>query len=132
MTMDENLKYSKHKEIRGRKGYSRYDNYDAIEVPHTDAIPSDYKGVMGVPVNFLDKYSPEQFEIIGYEKSYSLRTRVYPKQVQVNKNGSRSIVSKLNDGAAMKIPRKPIGITYYIVDGKYYLQVYKRIFIRHV
>ena len=64
MTMDENIMYSKHKEIRG-KGYSVYDNYDAIEVPYTDAIPSDYDGVMGVPITFLDKYCPEQFEILG-------------------------------------------------------------------
>ena len=65
MTMADNLKYSKHKEIKGKKSYDRYDNYDAIEVPFTDAIPSDYDGVMGVPVSFLDKYSPDQFEILG-------------------------------------------------------------------
>lgn len=65
MTMKENLKYSKHKEIKGKKTYDKYDNYNAIEVPFTDSIPSDYKGVMGVPLSFLDKYSPEQFEIIG-------------------------------------------------------------------
>jgi len=65
MTMKENLKYSKHKEIKGKKKYTKYDNYDAIEVPFTDAIPSDYVGVMGVPVSFLDKYNPDQFEILG-------------------------------------------------------------------
>ena len=65
MTMAENLKYSKHKEIKDKKEYSKYDNYDAIEVPFTNAIPSDYKGVMGVPITFLDKYNPEQFEILG-------------------------------------------------------------------
>ncbi len=65
MTMEENLKYSKHKEIKGKKMYDRYDNYDAIEVPFTDSIPSDYNGAMGVPISFLDKYSPEQFEILG-------------------------------------------------------------------
>ena len=63
--MKDNLKYSRHKEIRGRKGYDKYDNYDAIEVPFTDAIPSDYEGCMGVPISFLDKYCPEQFEILG-------------------------------------------------------------------
>ena len=62
-TMDGNIKHSKHKEIRG-KGYIHYDNYDAIEVPYTDAIPTDYDGIMGVPISFLDKYCPEQFEII--------------------------------------------------------------------
>jgi hypothetical protein len=65
MTMADNLKYSKHKEIKGKAAYDKYDNYDAIEVPFTDAIPSDYEGVMGVPISFLDKYSPEQFELLG-------------------------------------------------------------------
>ncbi len=66
MTMEENLKYSKHKEIIGKKAYDKYDNYDAIEVPFTDSIPSDYSGVMGVPISFLDKYNPDQFEIIKF------------------------------------------------------------------
>lgn len=65
MTMADNLKYSKHKEIKDSKSYSKYDNYEAIEVPFTDAIPSDYEGVMGVPVSFLDKYNPDQFELLG-------------------------------------------------------------------
>lgn len=47
------------------KEYPKYDNYDAIEVAKTVDIPLDYKGVMGVPISFLDKYNPEQFEIIG-------------------------------------------------------------------
>lgn len=68
MTMEDNLRYSKHKEIRGKSGYDRYDNYDAIEVPFTDAIPSDYEGVMGVPISFLDKYCPEQFKILGIDR----------------------------------------------------------------
>ena len=67
MTMADNLKYSKHKEIRER-GYPKYDNYDAIEVSYTDAIPSDYKAGMGVPISFLDKYCPEQFEIEKFRK----------------------------------------------------------------
>ncbi|MBO5351618.1 MAG: adenine-specific methyltransferase EcoRI family protein [Alistipes sp.] len=69
MTMADNLKFSKHKEIKGKAAYDRYDNYDAIEVPYTDAIPSDYEGAMGVPISFLDKYCPEQFEIIGATES---------------------------------------------------------------
>ncbi len=64
MTMAENRKYSKHQIVR-EEGYVKYDNYDAIEVPFTDAIPCDYDGVMGVPISFLDKYCPEQFEILG-------------------------------------------------------------------
>lgn len=64
MTMNDNIKFSSHKEIKGKE-YQKYDNYNAIEVPYTDSIPSDYDGVMGVPITFLDKYSPEQFEIVG-------------------------------------------------------------------
>ena len=64
MSYDDNLKFSKHKEIKDN-GYQEYDNYKAIDVSFTDAIPSDYDGVMGVPISFLDKYSPEQFEIVG-------------------------------------------------------------------
>ena len=67
--MADNLRYSKHKEIKGKAAYDHYDNYDAIEVPFVDAIPSDYDGVMGVPISFLDKYCPEQFEIIGATES---------------------------------------------------------------
>ena len=64
MTMTEVFKHSKHKDIVERKSYIRYENFDAIDVPYTDAIPSDYDGVMGVPISFMDKYCPEQFEII--------------------------------------------------------------------
>lgn len=64
MTEADNIKFSRHKEVKGI-GYQHYDNYDAIEVPFSDAIPSDYNGVMGVPISWLDKYCPEQFEIVG-------------------------------------------------------------------
>ena len=69
MTMADNLKHSRHKQIKGKKKYEKYDNYDAIEIPFTDAIPSDFKGVMGVPISFLDKYNPAQFEILGATES---------------------------------------------------------------
>jgi hypothetical protein len=64
MTIEDNLKFSKHKEIKGKSGYNKCENYNAIDIPFTDAIPSDFDGVMGVPITFLDKYCPEQFEII--------------------------------------------------------------------
>ena len=65
MTKVDNIKFSKHKEVRDF-GYQKYDNYDAIEVPYTDAIPSDHSGVMGVPISFLSKYCPDQFEIVKF------------------------------------------------------------------
>ena len=70
MTMADNLQYSRHKQLKGKASYDQYDNYDAIEVPFTDAIPSDFKGAMGVPISFLDKYNPNQFEILGCSYSY--------------------------------------------------------------
>lgn len=79
MTKADNLKYSKHKEIKGKTDYDHYDNYDAIEVPKVDAIPSDYEGVMGVPISFLRKYCPEQFEII-WQASGNTRASA-PKEI---------------------------------------------------
>jgi hypothetical protein len=67
MTMDENLKFNK---TIQEVGYQKYDNYDAIEVPRTEAIPKDYEGVMGVPISFLSKYNPDQFEILGCSYNY--------------------------------------------------------------
>lgn len=73
MTMSDNLKYNKQlkKSLNsmGVATYPLYENYNAIEVPYYKAIPSDYEGVMGVPVTFLDKFNPEQFEIIGMTHS---------------------------------------------------------------
>lgn len=63
MTMTDNRKHNK-KVAKSDTAYIQYDNYNAIEVPFTDAIPSDCHGVMGVPISFLDKYNPDQFEII--------------------------------------------------------------------
>ena len=63
--MADNIKFNK--KLRGKE-YHKYDNYDAIEVPYSDAIPNDYEGVMGVPISFLDKYCPEQFEIVKFRK----------------------------------------------------------------
>ena len=66
MTMADNLKFNK--KLEGQTQYYKYDNYDAIDVPFTNAIPSDYGGVMGVPISFLNKYNPDQFEIVAFRK----------------------------------------------------------------
>lgn len=84
MTMKDNLKFSKHKEIK-ENGYQNYDNYNAIEVSYTDAIPSDYDGIMGVPISFLDKYLPEQFEIVGSD--YEVKEGKLPEIVNPNWQG---------------------------------------------
>lgn len=134
MTMADNMKFSKHRELRD-VGYQKYDNYDAIEVPFTDAIPGDYEGVMGVPISFLDKYSPEQFEILGISKAWDsnsgLRVKNYPKQIQVAGDGKESEVTKLNDAPALEISGTPSG-TFYKVNGKRYEATYQRLLIRQV
>ena len=56
----------------GKLEYPKFDNYDAIEVPSVDAIPSDYNGIIGVPITFLDKYNPEQFEILEGSNRYGI------------------------------------------------------------
>ena len=107
MTMADNLRFSKHKELKGKASYDHYDNYDAIEVPFTDAIPSDYDGVMGVPISFLDKYCPEQFEILGQTQGDSgreLGLRPYPREL-------KKLNPSLRDGQLYYmengIPQKP-------------------------
>jgi hypothetical protein len=106
MTMEENIMFSKHREIKGI-GYFHYENYDAIEVPFSDAIPIDYDGKMGVPITFLDKYCPEQFEIIGQTQGDSgkeLGLKPYPRELKkLNKSLRDGQLYYMDNG----IPQKP-------------------------
>lgn len=96
MTMADNLKFSKHKEIQGKKAYDKYENYDAIEVPFTDSIPSDYKGVMGVPITFLDKYNPDQFEIIDINPHFfTIVEKGLPKPSQLKITGKNDPFARI-------------------------------------
>lgn len=105
MTIANNLRYSRDKKLKGKVAYDRYDNYDAIEVPAVDAIPDDYDGVMGVPITFLDKYSPEQFEVLGLGASAGY------------------------DPEVVGIPKEPtIRDARPLISGK---NTYARVFIRH-
>ena len=114
MTMEDNIMFSKHKEVKGNK-YYHYDNYDAIEVPYSDAIPIDYEGMMGVPITFLDKYCPEQFEIIGQTQGDSgkeLGLKPYPREL-------KKLNRSLRDGQL-----------YYIDENGIPQKPYARILIR--
>ena len=91
--------------INNANSYKKYDNYDAIEVPTTSGIPSDHTGVMGVPISFLDKYCPEQFEIVGMQSSAGY------------------------DAGIVGIPMIEPGDARPIVNGK---NTYARILIRHI
>ena len=115
MSMADNLRFSKHKELKGKAAYDRYDNYDAIEVPFTDAIPSDYDGVMGVPISFLIKYCPEQFEILGItdrQNTSGVRTKKYTATDSPKYND-------LNARSVIKI-------------GERYIPMYARLLIRRL
>jgi len=130
MTMADNRTYSRHREIR-EVGYRQMDNYDAIDVAFTDAIPDDYDGVMGVPISFLDRYNPDQFEIVSLTQTWSdVSTRTYPSQTLVGPDGSTKTVGALNSGPAFKVDAPPEGSAYYVVDGEHYVSAYKRILIR--
>lgn len=114
LSMEDNIMYSKHKEIRG-KGYKHYENYEAIDIPFTDAIPNDYDGKMGVPSSFLDKYCPEQFEIIGIAEGDSgreLGLKPYPRELKKLNNSLRD------------------GQLYYIDENGIPQKPYARIIIR--
>lgn len=135
MSMADNLRFSRHKELRGKTAYDRYDNYDAIEVPFTDAIPADYDGVMGVPISWLDKYCPEQFEIVGLtsgrDEFIARPTKRYINPLQVNKDGSFSNSSKANTRSTILLKEIPNDIYYTADNADGPLQiVYARILIR--
>lgn len=84
MSMEDNLKFNK--KMQGKKSYDKYDNYDAIEVSFIDAIPKDFMGLMGVPINFLDKYNPDQFEIVGANRGVNQDTDgVFGRSTYINK-----------------------------------------------
>ena len=115
MTEAENIRFSKHKEIKGI-GYQKYENYDAIEVNYCDAIPSDYDGIMGVYSTFFDKYCPEQFEIVGMCENkdlYKLKTKIYSTEEckaayynKFNKKGTYDLNASgvlLKDGILEKV-----------------------------
>ncbi len=91
MSMKDNMRYGKHKDIC-EVGYYHYENYDAIDVPYTDAIPNDYNGDMGVPITFLNKYCPEQFEIIGHahgDAGVALGLKPYDRNLKKINKGLR-------------------------------------------
>lgn len=118
MSMSDNLKFNK--KLKGATSYSHYFNYEAIDIPFTDAIPSDYDGVMGVPITFLDKYTPEQFQIIGLGISSSgIEAGVRPYD-PIHKKYRKEIQKR---GAVD-------GDLYMLVDGEVTVP-YARILIKH-
>jgi len=130
MTMADNLKFNKklNATLNGGTEYQQYDNFDAIEVPFTDAIPSDYDGVMGVPITWLAKYNPEQFEILGTDESDYKPDKVYRAKRKIV-NGVE--VKSNTGGGGGYIRVESFGSGTYFDVGYPVKRMYKRIFIRH-
>jgi hypothetical protein len=119
MTMSDNIKFNK--KLKG-KSYDTYDNFDAIEVPFTDAIPSDYDGVMGVPISFLDKYNPDQFEIIGNGQTMANELGIKPV-------GQKFVEDYYSQGNKGQINAKWNNLVYHVGETVYV--PYQRILIKH-
>jgi hypothetical protein len=134
-----NLDYhERHEELVLYKKYSpqlylKYDNYDAINVDVTAEIPMDWNGVMGVPITFIDKYNPEQFEIIGLGNSRDNFTpnKDYINPYKVMKDGVRKNGNAINCVLAIEVNKRPSEIHYMSDNSKYLIAPYARILIRN-
>lgn len=133
MTMEDNLRFNKTIE---KNGYKKYDNYEAIEVPKVVAIPNNFDGIMGVPISFLDKYNPDQFEILGATQRgcHDLvpDTKKYDSYWEVRQDGTKtgSSGNKTNENANLEMNDGKKN--YFINDEGHVIQsAYQRIFIRH-
>lgn len=118
--------------------YPKYDNYDAIEVSKVKDIPYDYEGVMGVPITFLDKYNPDQFEIVGISQTWANKfefgkSKIYIEGKQHKQNGEVTNGSKVNDGPVIAYLTKPNSGVYYTAKNsvKYLVKNYVRLFIKN-
>lgn len=116
--------------------YPQYDNYNAIDVSKVVDIPCDYAGIMGVPITFMNKYNPDQFEILGITLGNTVdyeMTNIYKNAIQHNKNGSTQGGSKVNTRAAILVKEKPKDTVYYTADDVegYLVSIYPRILIRN-
>lgn len=117
--------------------YPTFDNFDAIEVGKTSDIPYDYAGIMGVPITFLDKYNPEQFEILGLSQigchdlcPDTKRYNDYKEITRATDKPTGSSGGKTNENAVLK--GKGTKKTYYLgPNGEIVHSAYKRIFIRN-
>jgi len=118
--------------------YPKYDNYNAIDVSVTAEIPMNYDGIMGVPITYLDKYCPEQFEILGItagrnefdKEAWPIKKYINP--MQINADGTKTNGSKANTRSTILLKSTPIGTIYYTADnadGPLQI-VYARILIR--
>lgn len=116
--------------------YPKYDNYDAIEVSKTKEIPCDYDGVMGVPITFLDKYNPDQFELVGMtsgrDEFEATPIKKYTNPIQHNPDGTTTNGSKANTSSTILYDKIPDGVYYTADNAKGYMKVlYTRFLIKN-
>jgi len=104
--------------------YSKYDNYDAINVDRTEKIPMDYAGFMGVPITFLHKYNPEQFEIVGQGQG-NLYRELTPRGLS-----SKFVEDYYKTGGTGSIKEDHPVLGYYNKNGKATIP-YMRILIKN-
>ncbi len=115
--------------------YSTYDNYDAINVDMTAEIPDDYYGVMGVPITFMDKYNPEQFEILGLSQKwgYGLQSnKKYDDYKEMKQDGTPTGSSGKKTNGNPMLVGKPAKGSYYTDGNVCVRSLYSRIFIRRI
>jgi len=115
--------------------YPKYDNYDAINADKVADIPKDYDGAMGVPITFLDKHNPEQFEILGFtsgrDEFEARPTKRYINPIQLNADGSQTNGSKANTRSTILSAERPLGTCYIADNVQGYLSIlYARIIIQ--
>lgn len=115
------------------KEYLKYDNYDAINVDKTTEIPMDYSGVIGVPITFLDKYNPEQFEIVGLGNSRDNFTpnKDYINPYKIMRDGEKKNGNAINCVLAIESKTKPDDIYYISDNSKYLIAPYARVLIKN-
>ena len=116
--------------------YPKYDNYDAINVGKTAEIPCDYEGLMGVPITFLDRYSPDQFEIVGLTQrgchDESLETKKYDDYWEMRPDGTRTGSSGSKTNGNPNLAMNDGKHNYFInADGHVVQSCYQRILIRN-
>lgn len=112
--------------------YPKYNNYNAINIDKIQDIPCDYFGEMGVPITFMSKYNPKQFEIIGAGNNGDnfIPDKTYLNPYKIMKNGEKGNGSFINFVLAIEVNEKP-DKTYYISDNSGYLITpYVRIIIK--
>ena len=122
--MADNIKYSRRKEVRGRDYQTYYNFPQAIEVPYVEAIPSDYDGLMGVPITFLDSYNPDQFEIVGNAENMEQMG-----EIGVQPLGEDFVAAYKADGGTGSVSagHRKLGLT----DPRHYT-AFRRLLIRHL